>query len=64
MAPLPLSNCKSAPKTSGQAYAGAEEMLKNGHFTFSDDEIDALLPTQLRKNLDARYGGARKIEFA
>lgn len=40
---------KFAPDTSGDAYERASKMLKGGHFTFSDDEIDELLPTQLRK---------------
>jgi hypothetical protein len=31
------------------AYARADKMLKAGHMTFSDDEIDAMLPTALRK---------------
>jgi hypothetical protein len=41
---------KFAPDTSSEAYARAEKMLKGGHFTFSDVEIDELLPTALRKN--------------
>jgi hypothetical protein len=40
---------KFAPDTSAEAYARADKMLKGGHFTFSDDEIDQFLPTQLRK---------------
>jgi SMODS and SLOG-associating 2TM effector domain family 4 len=41
---------KFAPDTSPEAYARADKMLKSGHFTFSSDEIDAMLPTALRKN--------------
>lgn len=41
---------KFAPNTSPEAYALASAALKNGEFTFSDDEIDAFLPTRLRKN--------------
>lgn len=41
---------KFAPNTSPKAYAQAEAAIKGGHFTFSDDEIDTMLPTQLRKN--------------
>lgn len=41
---------KFAPDTSPAAYARADKMLKGGHFTFSDEEIDGMLPTQLRKN--------------
>jgi hypothetical protein len=41
---------KFAPNTSPEAYAQAAASIKAGHFTFSDDEIDAMLPTQLRKN--------------
>ena len=41
---------KFAPNTSPEAYASAEKMIKSGHFTFSDDEIDTLLPSALRKN--------------
>jgi hypothetical protein len=40
---------KFAPDTSPEAYKRADEMLKNGHFTFSTDEIDAMLPTEFRK---------------
>lgn len=39
---------KFAPNTSPQAYAAADDMIKRGHFTFNDDEIDAMLPTNLR----------------
>jgi hypothetical protein len=41
---------KFVPDTSPEAYGMAEKELKSGHFTFSDDEIDAFLPTDLRKN--------------
>jgi hypothetical protein len=41
---------KFAPNTSPEAYAAAERMIKTGHFTFTDEEIDLLLPTELRKN--------------
>jgi hypothetical protein len=41
---------KFSPDTSPQAYAQAEAAIKTGHFTFTDGEIDAMLPTQLRKN--------------
>jgi hypothetical protein len=44
---------KFAPDTSPEAYAAAEKMLKSGNFTFSDDEIDAFLPTELRKKKPA-----------
>jgi hypothetical protein len=40
---------KFAPNTSPNAYAQAEVAIKEGHFTFSDDQIDAMLPAQLRK---------------
>jgi hypothetical protein len=40
---------KFAPDTSPEAYGAADKMIKSGHFTFSDDEIDAMLPTELRK---------------
>jgi hypothetical protein len=39
---------KFAPNTSPQAYAAADDMIKRGHFTFNDDEIDAMLPANLR----------------
>ncbi len=39
-----------APNTSSEAHAKATAALKNGEFTFSDDEIDAFLPEKLRKN--------------
>jgi hypothetical protein len=44
---------KFTPSTSPRAYTIATERLKRGEFTFSDDEIDALLPTALRKNKPA-----------
>lgn len=40
---------KFVPDTSPEAYGMAENALKSGHFTFSDEEIDAFLPTELRK---------------
>ena len=40
---------KFAPDTSPKAYADASKALKSGEFTFSDAEIDGLLPTRLRK---------------
>jgi hypothetical protein len=40
---------KFAPDTSPKAYEEASKALKRGEFTFSDAEIDAFLPTQLRK---------------
>ena len=40
---------KFAPDTSPQSYAKARDALQSGEFTFSDEEIDAFLPVQLRK---------------
>jgi conflict system pore-forming effector with SLATT domain len=40
---------KFAPNTSQRAYVRAETMIKTGHMMFSDDEIDCMLPTALRK---------------
>jgi hypothetical protein len=40
---------KFAPNTSEEAFAQAEVAIKKGHFSLSDDEIDALLPEALRK---------------
>jgi hypothetical protein len=39
-----------APNTSAEAYARAEAMIKSGHIAFSNDEIDNMLPAELRKN--------------
>jgi SMODS and SLOG-associating 2TM effector domain family 4 len=39
---------KFAPNTSEEAYKQAHAAIKAGRFNFSDDEIDALLPTRLR----------------
>ncbi len=40
----------AAPSTNSRAYAKAQEALKrNEEMTFSDEEIDAFLPTHLRK---------------
>jgi hypothetical protein len=44
---------KFAPDTSPSAYTQARAALQGGEFTFSDDEIDAFLPTKLRKNAGA-----------
>ena len=42
-----------APSTTYQAYKQAQEALQQyEEMTFSDDEIDALLPQELRKNID------------
>lgn len=41
---------KFAPNTSPEAYKLAEESIKGGHFSLSDEEIDALLPEPLKKN--------------
>jgi hypothetical protein len=40
---------KFAPNTSPEAYAQAKAAIDAGHFTFSDEEIDAMLPVDLRK---------------
>jgi hypothetical protein len=41
---------KGAPHTDGTAYSDAQIALKqNEEYTFSDEEIDAFLPIQLRK---------------
>lgn len=41
---------KAAPRTDSKAYAAAQEALKNQEeLYFSDDELDHLLPKQLRK---------------
>ena len=39
---------KFAPDTSPEAYAQAKAMIGDGHFTFSDEEIDRLLPPHLQ----------------
>lgn len=42
---------KNAPSTDSKAYNEAKQALKEKEeLTFSDDEIDKLLPTNLRKN--------------
>lgn len=41
---------KFAPDTSPAAYAAADKLLKGGQFTFSDEEIDSFLPSELRKS--------------
>jgi hypothetical protein len=41
---------KFAPNTSPEAYGAAEASIKGGHFSLSDDEVDALVPQSLRKN--------------
>ena len=41
---------KAAPRTDSKAYAAAQEALKNQEeLFFSDDELDHLLPKELRK---------------
>jgi hypothetical protein len=39
---------KFAPDTSPTAYAQAKAAIDSGHFTFSNEEIDAMLPVALR----------------
>lgn len=39
---------KFAPNTAPEAYAQAKASIDSGHFTFSDAEIDAMLPCALR----------------
>jgi hypothetical protein len=42
---------RTAPHTDGRAYVEAQDRLKNKEdLTFSDQEIDLLLPTTLRRN--------------
>jgi hypothetical protein len=41
---------KFAPNTSPEAYRQAKADIDAGHFTFSDEEIDLLLPVTLRSN--------------
>jgi hypothetical protein len=41
---------KFAPDTSPEAYMAASASLKGGEFTFTDAEIDAFLPTKLRRS--------------
>jgi hypothetical protein len=48
---------KFAPDTSPEACAQASAALKSGEFTFSDDEIDAFLPTKLRKSRPSKKTG-------
>lgn len=40
---------KFAPNTSPEAYAAADKAIKSGQVSFSDEEIDALLPPILRR---------------
>ena len=40
---------KFAPNTSPEAFKQAEAGIKAGHFSLSDDEVDAILPETLRK---------------
>jgi hypothetical protein len=44
---------KFAPNTSPKAYKQAKTDLDRGHFTFSDEEIDTLLPSHLRNKKPA-----------
>jgi hypothetical protein len=44
-----------APHTDGQAYAEAQDRLKDKEdLTFTDREIDVMLPTTLRRNPDEK----------
>ena len=41
---------KGCPRTNSKAYEAAQKALKeNEELTFSDEEIDKLLPTRIRK---------------
>jgi hypothetical protein len=48
---------KFAPDTSPEAHAATDKILKSGHFTFSDEEIDEFLPTELRKTKAVKKNG-------
>ena len=49
----------TAPSTNSRAYAKAQKALKhNEEMTFSDEEVDAFLPAQLRKNDHSVYEAA------
>lgn len=49
-----------APHTDGKAYGKAQDALKNNEdLTFSDSEIDSMLPPQLRR-LEGSKNGVRK----
>ena len=39
---------KFAPNTSPEAFKQAEASIKGGHYSLSDDEVDAMLPEALR----------------
>lgn len=41
--------CKFAPDTSPQAYNAAKVAIDRGEVSFTDEEIDRLLPAELRK---------------
>lgn len=41
---------KFAPNTTPTAFGRARDAIQSGHFTFSVEEIDAMLPTNLRKS--------------
>ena len=46
-----------APSTNSEAYEKAQEALKdNEEMSFSEEELDALLPPQLRRNLTVSSG--------
>lgn len=51
---------RSAPHTDGKAYGGAQNALKNNEdLTFTEEEIDVMLPTSLR-----RQGRAERPDLA
>ncbi|MNJ80229.1 hypothetical protein D3C77_785280 [compost metagenome] len=42
---------KAAPRTNGKSYAAAQKALKDAEeLFFSDEELNRMLPKQLRKN--------------
>jgi hypothetical protein len=52
---------KFAPNTAKEAYLQAKADLDRGHFTFTDDEVDRLLPEHLRTNRLTPSGGTRSL---
>jgi len=52
---------KFVPDTSPAAYAAAEQTLKSGHFTFSDDEVDSFLPTDFGRRSRSTESSANAV---
>jgi len=54
---------KFAPNTAKEAYLQAKVDLDRGHFTFTDEEVDRLLPEHLRTKGTIKSDPAKSLPY-